>query len=430
LRGVFVFERLFEDDTVVYSFLKTKSQSRFIASVLFFVFFVVAKAWALNPSLPPGQNFDLSIYKLQSPLTNAVSGGVLEVFQPQLATYTSNIFYTAADGAMVFWVPTAGVPIAAGGYPRSELRQLAPDGDWVLTNNVGHLLTATCKILTNPPSGKTIFGQIHGTASDEIVKLLWDNGTVKASFETNYGATAFFKTNGTWNLGDTLSYSIQESNHLVIVTVNGIAVTNTLNSSWDVDTYYFKAGNYCQDKSSTTNTVCVVAFYGLNTNVLGTVGAPVFNPPAGNYTSNQTVAISTPTMGSSIRYTTNGSTPTQTNGIIYSAPVNISATTTLNAIAYDTVGILPVSSVSSAGYFFLKSPTITNASLSADHRSFTLTGTGGAGQTNLLLKATNLMPLISWTTIATNIAGVDGVFILTDSPITNSAQRFYRVMAK
>jgi uncharacterized repeat protein (TIGR03803 family) len=66
------------------------------------------------------------------------------------------------------------------------------------------------------------------------------------------------------------------------------------------------------------------------------VAAPTFSPPAGNYTSAQTVTISTSTSGASIRYTTDGSTPGETNGVPYSTPVSISASTTLKAIAYET----------------------------------------------------------------------------------------------
>ncbi len=61
---------------------------------------------------------------------------------------------------------------------------------------------------------------------------------------------------------------------------------------------------------------------------------PIFNPAPGTYTTAQSVTITTTTTGASIRYTTDGSTPTETNGTLYSAPVNISATTTLQAIAY------------------------------------------------------------------------------------------------
>ncbi|HTQ31542.1 MAG TPA: choice-of-anchor tandem repeat GloVer-containing protein [Opitutaceae bacterium] len=62
--------------------------------------------------------------------------------------------------------------------------------------------------------------------------------------------------------------------------------------------------------------------------------APVFSPAAGTYTSTQTVTITSATSGASIRYTTDGSTPTETHGTLYSGAISISATTTLSAIAY------------------------------------------------------------------------------------------------
>lgn len=64
------------------------------------------------------------------------------------------------------------------------------------------------------------------------------------------------------------------------------------------------------------------------------VAAPSFNPPAGTYSSAQTVTISTTTPNASIQYTTDGSTPTPTTGTPYTGPVTISATTTLKAIAF------------------------------------------------------------------------------------------------
>ena len=53
---------------------------------------------------------------------------------------------------------------------------------------------------------------------------------------------------------------------------------------------------------------------------------PTFTPAAGTYGSAQTVTISTTTSGATIRYTTDGSTPTETAGTVYSSAVNISAT--------------------------------------------------------------------------------------------------------
>ena len=66
------------------------------------------------------------------------------------------------------------------------------------------------------------------------------------------------------------------------------------------------------------------------------VAAPTFSPAAGSYTSAQSITIGNSTRGATIRYTTDRSTPTETHGAVYSAAVTISATTTLNAIAYES----------------------------------------------------------------------------------------------
>jgi hypothetical protein len=67
----------------------------------------------------------------------------------------------------------------------------------------------------------------------------------------------------------------------------------------------------------------------------GTVATPSFSPAAGTYTSAQTVTISDATSGASIYYTTNGSTPT-TGSTLYTAPITVSATETVKAIAAET----------------------------------------------------------------------------------------------
>jgi len=79
-----------------------------------------------------------------------------------------------------------------------------------------------------------------------------------------------------------------------------------------------------------------------------TVASPAFSPASGTYAVPQTVTISSATPGAVIRYTTDGSTPTESSGTIYSEPVTISSSATLKAIAY-TNGILD-SSVSAATY--------------------------------------------------------------------------------
>src|ERR1022692_4323700 len=78
------------------------------------------------------------------------------------------------------------------------------------------------------------------------------------------------------------------------------------------------------------------------------VAAPVFNPAGGTFASALSVTITTTTGGASIRYTTDGSTPSETIGTIYSTAVAVSSTTTLKAIAYGA-GMID-SAISSAAY--------------------------------------------------------------------------------
>ena len=66
-----------------------------------------------------------------------------------------------------------------------------------------------------------------------------------------------------------------------------------------------------------------------------TAALPTFSPVAGTYTSAQSVTISDATPGTTIYYTTNGTTPT-TSSTIYSNPIQVSTTETLEAIAVET----------------------------------------------------------------------------------------------
>ena len=78
------------------------------------------------------------------------------------------------------------------------------------------------------------------------------------------------------------------------------------------------------------NSILEVQMFGA---AIAQVATPVFNPPGGMYPNGTTVSIASATSRAEIRYTMDGSTPTSTNGIVYSTPLPITATTTLKAIA-------------------------------------------------------------------------------------------------
>ena len=67
-----------------------------------------------------------------------------------------------------------------------------------------------------------------------------------------------------------------------------------------------------------------------------TAAAPTFSPAEGSYTGAQTVTVNSSTEGAQIRYTTDSSMPSSSSGTVYTVPVQVSATTTLRAIAYKT----------------------------------------------------------------------------------------------
>lgn len=91
--------------------------------------------------------------------------------------------------------------------------------------------------------------------------------------------------------------------------------------------------------TTTLNAIAVASGYNNSTTATGSyqislpaAATPTFSPAAGSFTIAQSVTIADVTSGASIYYTTDGSTPT-TSSNVYSSPIAIGSTTTLNAIA-------------------------------------------------------------------------------------------------
>jgi hypothetical protein len=108
---------------------------------------------------------------------------------------------------------------------------------------------------------------------------------------------------------------------------------------------------------------------------LPTAATPTFRPAAGNYATAQSVTVSDATPGAIIYYTTNGTTPTTTSNV-YSTPIPVSSTETIEAFA--AASGYNASQVASATYTFAVSTTTTLTALPASlsyGQTLTLTAT-------------------------------------------------------
>jgi hypothetical protein len=90
------------------------------------------------------------------------------------------------------------------------------------------------------------------------------------------------------------------------------------------------------------------------------VATPTFSPNGGTFTGSVSVSLSTTTTGATIRYTTNGSTPTSTSNV-YSTPFALLSTTTLKARAFKTG--MTDSGTATAVFTINHAPVVTSAAI-------------------------------------------------------------------
>jgi hypothetical protein len=205
---------------------------------------------AIPPPLPaippPGAVFNLSAWTLQLPVSDG-HGGVVEIKEPQLDTYTSEYFYTngsSANNAMTFWCPEDGAHTSGSSYPRSELRETA---DWTFIGT--NRLNVTIAVLEEPTGGAITIGQVHvdglSHSCSIVIELEWESGDIVAHLRDDQ-CNPVSKTVGTgYAIGDPVHYSIG------IDGLDAFASTDTgsmppysyswMNTSVPI---YFKVGDY------------------------------------------------------------------------------------------------------------------------------------------------------------------------------------------
>jgi hypothetical protein len=282
------------------------------------------------------------------------------------ATYTGPITVSASEQIRAFATATGFMNSVIG----SATYTIAPPAAApTFSPAAGSYTTAqTVRIFTTTPSA-TIYYTTDGT-TPTTSSALYSSAIKISSSETleaivvarNYSSSAAGSAAYTINLGQaaTPTFSPGAGTYASTQTVNISSATlsatiyYTTNGTTPTTSSTLYAGPVTVSSSETLEAIATANGY--STSAAGSAAytvnitqtaTPTFSPAGGTYTSGQQVLIGSATPSATIYYTTNGSTPT-TGSTIYTGPINVSSSETLEAIA--TTSGLSTSSIGSANY--------------------------------------------------------------------------------
>ncbi len=178
-------------------------------------------------------------------------------------------------------------------------------------------------------SGNVYVG-IQCVSNDAFIFFVDD---VLVSGSTQVVATPTFSpVGGTYPAPQIVTLSCSTSGAVIRYTTNGTEPTEastTYSAPINVATNMtIKAKGF---KTGWTPSATATATYVIT----GTVATPTFNPVGGTYPAAQNVTLSCSTSGAVIRYTTNGTEPTEASPT-YSAPINVATNMTIKAKGFKT----------------------------------------------------------------------------------------------
>ena len=237
--------------------------------------------------------------------TGGVTTAATPTFLPAAGTYTASQSVTISDataGTTIYYTTNGTTPTTSSSVYSGAITVSATETLEAIAVETGYanspVATAAYTISASSTLPAPAFSPAAGTYTSSQSVTISD---------ATAGATIYYTTNGST---PTTSSSVYNG----AITVSA---TETLEAI-AVETGY-------------TNSSVATATY----TIKPVLPAPAFSPAAGTYTSSQSVTMSDATAGTTIYYTTNGSTPT-TSSSVYNGAITVSATETLEAIAIET----------------------------------------------------------------------------------------------
>ncbi len=281
--------------------------------------------------------------------TFSFSGVATPSYVQQCSAYAANVTtrsctlsgVTAGDALVIgIWAasPNLTSVTASSGTPSSVISNLSSAGgygyvsSYLLSNSSAGSITLTATESASVDLWMAVTEYTNVTASP-----LDGSGNGKSG-TTTYGPTNVNSSNFTTTANSDLLWSfcsgqygiwdpgtapITWTERVTATPVNSEGLFIEDGTAGAAGTYY---GQCYKSSSADFMDIITVALKGAPE-----VVTPTFSPAAGAYTSAQTVTISDTTPGSTIYYTTDGTTPT-TASSVYSIPITVSSSETLNAL--------------------------------------------------------------------------------------------------
>jgi poly(beta-D-mannuronate) lyase len=164
-------------------------------------------------------------------------------------------WFVGADGAVRFRANAGGATTSGSSYPRSELREMSPDGRtkaaWSTTSGT-HTLTVRAAA-THLPAAKpqVVMAQVHD-ASNDVVEIVADGTRVHAPGTHSIcvrfnGGTLPNCLDDTYRPGTFVTFQISVHDGRIVISYNG---TQKLDLAASDTGCYFKAGAYTQSNTS------------------------------------------------------------------------------------------------------------------------------------------------------------------------------------
>jgi hypothetical protein len=190
-------------------------------------------------SVKPSQVLDLTDWRLNLPANEQ------QVSQPALAGFHDDAFRVVE--AVQFTASCGQEPVPGSKFPRSELREMNPDGSkaaWLTTSGV-HRMDLTQRITHLPVVvPKLVCGQIHGAAApDYLILVALDGQRLYVKYKNSVAGVL----DQNYQLGTYFDLAIQVSGGYADVFYNG---AHLVHQAMAEDQCYFKAGCYLQSNTS------------------------------------------------------------------------------------------------------------------------------------------------------------------------------------